>query len=255
MLDRSVDDHVPNGLLNEFIDLVFLTALDSPHEDDDLYRAMLHSSGLAGAGNPHAGYQHALTRDLAALPWERVLDLFPRMARTFEPTGQLYEFVTGANRILAGYNMAWDLTNELRLERVVDEETAAIIEETDAILAAPEFDAARELFEAGLKAFNDRPMRPREACDGLYDATESVAKVVANIPNGTLGRAADALVQNDRLDQHVRKTVQALETVRNNHFGHGGPREFSLELHEIAHVVRMAMSTVILLASVPREGA
>ena len=54
-------------------------------------------------------------------------------------------------------------------------------------LGRPGFESALQLFNASREAFDDHPMRPREACANIFDAMEATGKIVYALPTGTFG--------------------------------------------------------------------
>jgi hypothetical protein len=76
-------------------------------------------------------------------------------------------------------------------------------------------------FELGLKAFNDRPRRDRDACANAYDALESAAKIRHNMPAATFGQVLDAVRQNGALSESVVRLLRAIEVFGHNTFRHG----------------------------------
>lgn len=252
--DRSIGDRVPGGFLNEFIDLVFVTGIEDVHA----YRVMLASSGMRGPGKPYAGNYHGLQRDLADLEWTRVLDLIPRMYREVEKldagryTGEpeLPGYVEGVNRLLAGYNLAWDLTTDGTLVRAVSPHAREAQDSALDAISDERFEGARQPFIDGLEALNGRPMRPRDACIGLFHAAESVANTAAGTLKRTYGDAIDLLLRDKKIDRFVHGQLKALELVRHNHFGHGKTDIFTLSEDEVVFVSHSCFAAIGLLTKV-----
>jgi hypothetical protein len=115
-------------------------------------------------------------------------------------------------------------------------------------LARPRFEAAHKLLLDAIDAYNAQPQRPRDACANAFDAIESAGKIVTRIPSGTLGDVLDRLRKNQSLTPETLRMLNALNTMRHNHFGHGMSEPFSLSPQEVDFVYLSCIAAAILFA-------
>lgn len=245
--ERTVDSDAPREFRNELVDLVFSLA-DSPVSEGHFYRLMTQNIGASVAGNPYGGYRYAIGRDLGRADWVRVYDLLPRLADEFRKAGLVEKFRSNLNRILACNAIAWDMNEEGKLVRVLPEEAATSVRAAVRELARPEFEAAHRLLLDAIDAYNAQPQRPRDACANAFDAIESAGKVVAQVPSGTFGDVLKELQKGQALSPETLRMLEALNTMRHNHFGHGMNEPFSLSTHEVDFVYVSCIAAAILFA-------
>ena len=86
---------------------------------------------------------------------------------------------------------------------------------------------------AARDAFDDRPRRDRDACSNAFDSLESVAKDVFNLPKATFGGVLAHVRQGNKLQPEVVSVLEAINTLRNQKFGHGMTTPFSLASGEV----------------------
>jgi len=244
--NRTIDSDAPPGLRNEMVDLVF--SLVDENTDRHFYEIMEQSIGASITAKPYGGYRYAIGRDLSKTNWIRVYDLLPRLADEFCNIGKFEEFRGNLNRILAANGIAWDMDEDGKLVRVLPAEAAITVRNAVAELTRPEFDAAHKLLIDAIDAYNVRPPRLRDACANAFDAIESAAKVVAQLPTGTFGHAIKQLRKNESLSSDTLRLLDALSTIRHNHFGHGMVGPFSLSIQEVDFVYLSCMAAAILFA-------
>ena len=247
--ERTVDSDATREFRNELIDLVFSLA-DAQIGEEHFYRLMTQNIGASVAGNPYGGYRYAIGRDLGRTDWVRVYDLLPRLAAEFRRASLFEKFRSNLNRILAGNAIAWDMDKEGKLVRVLPEEAGASVRSAVRELAHPEFEAAHKLLLDAIDAYNAQPQRPRDACANAFDAVESAGKVVAQVPSGTFGDVLKQLRKDQTLAPETIRMMEALNTMRHNHFGHGGSEPFSLSPQEVDFVYLSCMAAIVLLARI-----
>lgn len=251
---RTVDSDAPQEFRNELVDLVFALAHDTDVGEDYFYRLVTQNIGASVAGNPYKGYRYAVGRDLGRTDWIRVYDLLPRLADEFRKAGLFGKFRSNLNRVLAGNAIAWDMDEEGKLVRVLPEEAATSVRVAVRELARPEFEAAHKLLLDAIDAYNAQPQRPRDACANAFDAVESAGKVVTQLPTGTFGDVLGQLRKNHSLDPETLRMLEALNTMRHNHFGHGMSEPFSLSPEEVDFVYLSCMAAAILFARRKEKG-
>jgi hypothetical protein len=245
--ERTVDSDAPREFRNELVDVVFSLANEHIGEEH-FYRLMTQNIGASVAGNPYGGYRYAIGRDLGRANWVRVYDLLPRLADEFRRAGLFEKFRSNLNRILAGNAIAWDMDEVGKLVRVLPEEAATSVRVAVRELARPRFEAAHKLLLDAIDAYNAQPQRPRDACANAFDAIESAGKIVTRIPSGTLGDVLDRLRKNQSLTPETLRMLNALNTMRHNHFGHGMSEPFSLSPQEVDFVYLSCIAAAILFA-------
>jgi hypothetical protein len=247
--ERTVDSDAPHEFRNELVDLVFSLA-DAHMGDEHFYRLMTQNIGASVAGNPYGGYRYAIGRDLGRAHWVRVYDLLPRLADEFRKAGLFEKFRSNLNRILAGNSIAWDMDEQGRLVRILPEEASTAVRVAVHELARPEFEAAHKLFLSAIDAYNAQPQRSRDACANAFDAVESAGKVVAQVPSGTFGDALKQLRKDQTFAPETLRMLEALNTMRHNHFGHGMSAPFSLSTQEVDFVYLSCTAAVILFTRI-----
>jgi hypothetical protein len=254
--ERTVDSDAPPEFRNELVDLVFSLA-EEHWGEEYFYHLMTQNIGASVSGKPYGGYRYAIGRDLGRAHWVRVYDLLPRLADEFRKAGGLLEkFRSGLNRILAGNAIAWDMDEEGRLVRVLPQEAATTVRVAMRELARPEFEAANKLLLSAIDAYNAQPQRPRDVCANAFDAIESTGKVVAQVPSGTFGDVLKQIRKDQALAPETLRLLEALNTMRHNHFGHGMSEPFSLSSQEVDFVYLSCMAAIILFARMrPHDAA
>ena len=175
---RSVDNDAPPGLRQEFIDLAFHTFEKDQHFDESrLHKIITQNLGFAASGQPYGGFRYAAGRDITRPKWPRVYDLICRLWAEL-PTNLQPEYRTGVNRILAGYNVAWDLGEDGQLHRILPPAAQRQVEEAFRELSQNRFAAALASFQEAINAYDDRPQWGRDACKNIFDALESTSKEI-----------------------------------------------------------------------------
>lgn len=249
---RNVED-APAAMRQEFVDLVFGLAEQNPHAvmEERLYRISLQSLGFHVAGQPHAGFRHAVGRDLRQVEWNRVYDLIVRLGPEFNAAGLAGQYREGLNRILAAYGCAWDLSEQGRLERVLPVAAQAMVAAVFVELNNPAYAPALQLLNAARDDYDDRPRRDRDVCSNIFDAMESVAKIKYQRPNDTFGNVKKHIEANNLLRAEVIAMLTGLNQLRNGNFGHGMAVPFNLTPAETDFVYLTCISTILLLTRTP----
>ena len=244
---RSVDDDAPPGLRQEFVDAAFSTIEQKPgyNHDARLHRIISQSLGRAPAGNPYGGYRYAISRDITSVDWPRVYDLICRLWPEIPPDLQP-EYQTSVNRILAAHRIARDLGDDGQLHRVLPVAAQSHIEAAFQELSQPRFTAALASFQQGMAAYDDRPQRGRDSCRNIFDALESVAKEVFDMPRATFGDVLNAARKQQSMASETISVLQKLYDMANAHFRHGMITQFTLKLPEVDFVVVSCIAGILL---------
>jgi len=235
---------------NELIDLVFHIAEHNapPLSDERMQRVISQSLGEKASGQPYGGFRYAAGRDLGKANWPRVYDLICRLWPEFLSAGASEDYRQGVNRILSAYGVVWELDDQGRLYRVLPTAAQAQIYTAIAELAAQRFGPALALFNAATDAFDDRPRRDRDACSNIFDAMESVAKEVFQIPSSTFGSVLKHIRQTQALESEVIAVLEAINTLRNHKFGHGMTTKFSLSPGEVDFTFLGCIGAILMFA-------
>src|SRR5258708_1399347 len=249
---RNVED-APRSMRQELVDLFFSLAEHNPDEvpSEHIYRATVQSLGIEASAFPSSGFRYATGRDVRNVDWPRVYDLIMRLFPDFERHALGRKYHEGVNRILAAHSVAWELDDQGRLYRVLPagaiQEIAAPFQELRAECFAP----ALELFNAGRDAYDDRPRRNRDACSNMFDAMESVAKEKYQMPQATFGQVVSRIPSTGTMNVQVMNVLSALNTLRNNNFGHGMTTPFQLSSAEIDFTYLSCIGGIQLLTRMP----
>ena len=244
---RAIDDDAPQGLRQEFVDLVF--HLGEHHENLDparLHRAATQSLGMAASGQPYGGFRYALGRDINRAPWPRVYDVMVRLWPDFDAVGIADTYRDGVNRILAGNGVAWDMGQDGRLHRVMNPVAQASIDAAARALSDPRFVDALRIFNLARDAYDDRPRRDRDAVANAFDALESVAKTVYAMPAATFYDVLQEVRRQGIQNTQVTGVLESINTLRNRNFGHGVP--FTLRDLEVEFTYTVCVAGIVLLA-------
>jgi len=245
---RNLED-APAQMRQELVDVFFGIAEQSAGAvpEDRLHRTISQSLGVAPAGNPYGGYRYAIGRDIARqdLQWPRVYDLLGRLWPVYEAAGLQQLYRESINRVLAAYGAAWELSEEGRIQRVMPIAAQAQIQAAIIELTAPNFAPALALMKAARDAYDDRPRRDRDAAANAFDALESVAKIIYELPTATFSQVVDEVQRNAGMNEHVIATLRALNTLRNRTFGHGMAVPFRLTPAEVDFVYLMCIGAIL----------
>lgn len=233
---RNVDSDAPEGMRNELLDLFFHFAEhhnSSTFNPDLLYRIICQSLDKRASGQPYSGYRYASGRDLGSANWHRVYDLICRLWPEFVKAGIKEEYRNGVNRILNAYGIVWELNESGQLRRVLPIEVNSQIAAAMAELSSQNYSSARTLLHTALDAYNDRPRRDRDACANVFDAMESVAKEIFQLPSDTFGAVLAHIRKTQGLQTEVIDVLEKVNTLRNHKFGHGMTVPFDLSSAEV----------------------
>jgi hypothetical protein len=235
---------------NELIDVIFhiVEHNSPPLSDERMQRVISQSLGEKASGEPYGGFRYAAGRDVQKADWPRVYDLISRLWPEFHNAGASEDYRLGVNRILSAYRVVWDLDDQGRLYRVLPAAAQAQMDAAIAELAAQRFAPALALFNAATDAFDDRPRRDRDACSNIFDAMESVAKEVFQLPSSTFGSVVKHIRQTQALESDVTAVLEAINTLRNRKFGHGMTTKFSLSAGEVDFTFLGCIGAILLFA-------
>jgi hypothetical protein len=248
---RMIDSDAPAGLRLEFLDSVFSLIDTDPEKrvtDWQLYKVLKQSMGLSMApDNPMAGPRGGAgaPRQIKDLPWPRVYDLICRWWSEF-PEDMRPEYQRRVNILLSAYRIAWDLSEDGQLHRVLP---VAVQDQVDAAfkeLSQPRFAAALTLFRDAMTAYDDRPQRGREACASIFDALESVAKEVFSMPTATFGNVLAEASKQQSMESGTISAQQKLYDIANAHFRHGMTTTFTLKPAEVDFVLVSCFAGILL---------
>lgn len=246
-LGRIIDNDAPQGLRQEFVDLVFHLAEHSEHlETARIHQAATQSLGMPVAGQPYGGARYALGRNIDRADWPRVYDLLVRLWPDFTAAGCGGDYLDGVRRILAAHGIAWDMDDDGQLYRVMHPVVQARIDAALEVLSEARFAAAQGIFNDARLAYDDRPRRGRDACANAFDALEGVAKIVHGAPAGTFHDVLGMLRLGRVLNEQVVGLLESVNTLRNRNFGHGVP--FSLRPEEVDFTYAVCAAGIVLLA-------
>ncbi len=250
---RSVDSDAPDGLRQELIDLIFLLATSERSynqlTDKECYQIIAQSCGVRPSNPPSAGFRGGAGRTVELLEdWRRVYDLALRFVPEFQRLRLFSEYREGVNRILSAYGIVWELNERGRLDRVLPEPVMALVASAIEELGAVRFVGASEQLAHAIEAFNDRPRREREVCINAYNALETTAKAVYEMPAATLGAILEVAQRRGHFDEFTRKVLGKVEVLRHNRFGHGMTTEFRLKPTEVDFIYLTCLGGILLFA-------
>lgn len=251
---RNIDNDAPRPLRQAFVDLVFHLVEESQGIIDPthMYRLISQSLGIPPSGQPYSGPRYASGRDIQRVEWPMVYDLICRLWPEFNRTGLQELYREGVNRILSTSGVVWDLDQNGHLRSVLPPAAQNQVDAAIAELGASHFGPALALFDAARDAYDDRPRRDRDACANVFDAMESVAKIIYQLPNATFGDVLDRARRIGALQNHTIRVLQSIYTLANNTFRHGMAADFNLSAAEVDFVYLSCIGGILLFArSVP----
>jgi hypothetical protein len=245
---RPIDDDAPLGLRQEFVDAAFNVLESAPTFGDGrrLYDMVAQSLGVAPAGQPYAGFRHAIGRDVSKADWQRVYDLVCRLWPEAVQCDLQADYRDAVNRILAAYRVAWDLGEDGQLHRVLPVAVQSQIEAAFRELSRPDFGAALQLFRDAMAAYDDRPRRDRDTCCSIFDALESVAKGVFEMPTKTFGDVLAQIRGRQALSHDMIAVLQKIYDMANNNFRHGMTTPWTLKPAEVDFVFLTCIAGILL---------
>ncbi len=218
--------------------------------EDHIYLIVEQTLGVQAAGNPMGGKRLRLGRDLAQADWPRVYDVIVRLHREYQRAHVGDEYCSNVNALLAAHGIAWDLSGNGQLHRVIPIAAQRRIVEGLEALAAAGFESALELYDSACAAFDARPRRDRDACANMFDSMEAIAKIKLGLPNATFG---DCLAEARRwrtFSAEILSILDKLNNLRNKHFGHGMTTPFVLTAGEVDSSYLSCVGGVILFARI-----
>lgn len=250
---RNIDSDAPLPMRQELVDLFFSLVDNNPHvlrvlDHEHIYRVSCQNMGQAIAGNPYGGYPYAVGRDIQRVEWQQVYNLICRLWPEFSRAdlGELYR--EGVNRILSAHGIVWDLSQDERLYRVLPAPAQALVESAVRELEKPEFEGARGSFKYAQEAYDDRPRRDPDVCKNIFNALESVAKTVYQMPTKTFGDVLKQIRRESSLDNFIVSVLESIYTLANNRFRHGMTEPFSLSPSEVDFTYLTCIGGILLFA-------
>lgn len=248
---RNIDNAAPEPMRQELVDVFYLVARQADvrlDADRDLYFIIEQSLGVEAAGNPHAGRRQRVGRDISQAEWHRVYDLLARLWVEFRGVGLEEVYRENVNRVLAAHGVVWELQPDGHLHRVVPPPVQVQVEIIMAELAQPYFEPARFLFNAAREAYDARPRRDRDCCSNVFDAMESVAKARLEMPDATFGQVLTRLRRENLLNGEIVGVLEAVNTLRNRHFGHGMVAPFAFGPEQVDFTYLSCLAGILLFA-------
>jgi hypothetical protein len=245
---RDLED-APAGMRPELVDAFYYVAGQTNRQldvDRDLYFIIEQSLGCDAAGSPSAGKRQRIGRDLAQAPWQRVYDLIERLWPEYQRVAAQESYREAVNRVLAGYSVAWELGSDGRLHRVLPSALTAQIKAALEELSDPRFAAALQLYNNAVQAYDSRPRRDRDACANMFDALESGAKEVFQLPHSRFYEVLATARTQGAFTSEIINVLEAINTLRNRHFGHGMTAPFQLAAPEVDFAYTSCLGAILL---------
>jgi addiction module HigA family antidote len=196
--ERSVDNHAPLRLRQEFVDLAFDTLTE--RNEAELYGIITQSLRIVDPSQADGGLRCAAARIIDMAEWPRFYDLICRLWSELSPDLR-DRYRIDVNRILTAYRVVWGLGNDGHLHRVLPPTAHNKVEEAFQELSRPRFFTACSFFEDGMKAYDDRPQRGRDACEYIFNALISVSMEIYGV--------ATTLDFRNLLDEMGKKVAEA----------------------------------------------
>jgi hypothetical protein len=184
-------------------------------------------------------------RDLNRADWQRVYDLICRLWPEV-PVKSRIDYRTAVNRIMAAHQIAWDLGEDGQLHRVLPPAVQGQVEAAFRELSQPGFAAALPSFRDAMAAYDDRPRRERDMCSSIFDALESVAKAVFQMPTATFGNVLTEVRKQQAMSAETIAVLQKLYDMANSHFRHGMTTPFTLKPAEVDFVLVSCVGGILL---------
>ncbi len=247
---RDVED-APVGLRAELADLLFALGADARLAEQHVYETIGRSLGVNVPGNPMSSRATRAANVMAQAAWPRIFDLILRFVPEFARAGHFEAFRDGVNRLLAGYQIAWDLDDNGRLIRVMPGQVIAIVRAAVQELSVPRFAPALTLFNSARDAYDARPRRDRDACANEFDCMESVAKEKHAMPHDTFGQVVRHVRQSGAQNAEIVSVLEALNTLRNRNFGHGMTAPFALTGPQVDFTYLSCIASTLLFVRTP----
>lgn len=250
---RNIDNDAPRPLRHQLIDLVFHIVDQSTRDPTHMYQLIAQSLGMSASAHPYGGPRYAAGREIGRADWQSVYDLIIRLWPEFDRVGFGEIYREGVNRILAAHGIVWDLDETGHLVRILPPAVRRQVDTAIAELSAPCFESSLTLFNAARDAYDGRPRRDRDACANIFDAMESVAKIIYEMPNATFGDILNQARRNSSLQCYVIRTLESIYGLANNTFRHGMVVDFNLSPSEVDFVYLSCIGGILLFARhIPR---
>lgn len=248
--NRDVDNDAPANLRQEWIDAVYMVFKRQPQgfdssDERNLYHTISQSLGIQPSGVPSSGFRHAIGRDVGRADWQRFYDVIIRVAAEIPQVSQV-EYRKLVNQLLATYRIVWELDDTDHLHRVLPMAISSQVEATFRELSQPRFSAALASFQQGMSAYNDRPQRGKDACKNIFDAVESTAKEVHQMPMATFGNVLAEVRRLLSLSAETLASLQKLWELANSQFRHGMTKPFELKPAEVDYVLVSCCGAILL---------
>jgi hypothetical protein len=247
---RNVDDSAPVGMRHELADLFFhlFRRMMGRMDEDDFYQIICQSLGRVPEMHPRGGIRLAASELIEEAEWARVYDLITRIWLEFQYNPVQQDYREAINRILSGNHIVWELDSQGHFHRVLPEVAEVQIDAAVQELSDSRFASALHLLDEAMRAYNDVPRRKRDACANVFDSMEAVAKIVYQKPNDPFGRVIEHMRRNSLLNSGTIRTLEAINRLRNENFGHGMTTPFELTSAEVDFVYLSCISGVLLFA-------
>jgi len=247
---RQTQD-APQGFRAELVDVLFTVGRVARLEEQHIYESIGRSLGVNVPGNPMSSRTSRAANVVAQADWPRVFDLVLRFVPEFSSGGAFGAYREAVNRLLAGYGIAWDLDEHGKLVRVLPPEAAGLVHQAVAELSDARFAPASALLASAREAYDDRPRRDRDACTNAFDSMESVAKEKHGRPHDTFGQVVRHVRQAGGQNADVLSVLEAVNTLRNHHFGHGMTAPFALTAAQVDFTYLTCVAGILLFVRTP----
>jgi hypothetical protein len=113
-------------------------------------------------------------------------------------------------------------------------------------LSQQRFAAALPSFRDAMAAYNDRPRREQETCSNIFDALESVAKAVFEMPNATFADVVKKMRQRKEASDQTLNVLEKMWVMANEHYRHGMTKPFTLKPAEVDFVLVSCIGAILL---------
>lgn len=253
---RNIDSDAPHEMRRELVDLFFSILDNNPDilgtiDHDFIYRVSCQSMGFETTANPYGGPRTRVEREILRANWQQVYNLICRLWQEYRRVELADQYRNGVNRILSAHGIVWDLDDDGRLQRVLPPAAQTRVEATIHELSRPGFEAALELFTAARDAYDSVPRRERDACANAFDALESVAKTVFEMPNKTFGDVLKEAKTNSTFNDMILLVLEKLYALANDTFRHGDIEKFNLSSEEVDFVYLTCVAGILLFGRMP----
>lgn len=184
--------------------------------------------------------------DFVELAWRKLRDN-PRCS-ALERTVSAREYASAVNSFFSSFSVAWQLSDEGELHRVLGSSLAdALSRATDVVADHP---AARRLLEKAISFLSSRGLDPENAVKEAVSAAESFGREIYSNAK-TLGGVLDRLRKDDSFPHHIVEVMDKVWAYANSKAGvrHGGPDPSSVSQADADFFAQICAAFVVRLAA------